>query len=168
MSASARAARVLAVVLSLAACAPEEVTLRLPGVTVQSPLRLSGAVVQGASARWYLASHAPPRYGDPVPIEMTAYCLTRTTTRRGRYVRAGIVAADPTLFPLSRYIELYVGRRYLGRFLIDDTGRLIKGNIIDIWMPTCREARLFGRRKGTAVLVPREPSVTLAGKARNP
>jgi len=41
------------------------------------------------------------------------------------------------------------------RFLIDDTGGVIKGNILDIWTPTCREARLFGRVKGTAVLVPR-------------
>jgi 3D (Asp-Asp-Asp) domain-containing protein len=137
----------------------------MPPVVVQSPLRLPGAVVQGASTRWYLASYQPPRYGDPGPIQMTAYCLTKTTTRRGRYVRAGIVAADPRLFPLSRYIELYDGRRYLGRFLIDDTGRLIKGAIIDVWMPTCREARIFGRRNGIAVLVPREPGVQLAGKA---
>jgi 3D (Asp-Asp-Asp) domain-containing protein len=140
--------------------------LVMPPVVVQSPLRLPGAVVQGASMRWYLASYQPPRYGDPVPIQMTAYCLTKTTTRRGRYVRAGIVAADPKLFPLSRYVELYDGRRYLGRFLIDDTGRLIKGAIIDIWMPTCREARIFGRRKGIAVLVPREPGVQLAGKTQ--
>ena len=140
--------------------------LVMPPVVVQSPLRLPGAVVQGASTRWYLASYQPPRYGEPVPIQMTAYCLTKTTTRRGRYVRAGIVAADPRLFPLSRYIELYDGRRYLGRFLIDNTGRLIKGAIIDIWMPTCREARIFGRRNGIAVLVPREPGVQLAGKAQ--
>ena len=72
--------------------------------------------------------------------------------------KLGIVAADPRLFPLSRYVELYADGRYLGRFLIDDTGRLIKGNVIDIWMPTCREARQFGRRKGTAVLVPRQPA----------
>jgi 3D (Asp-Asp-Asp) domain-containing protein len=137
-----------------------------PPVIVQSPVLLPGAVVQGAATRWYLASYAPPRYGEPVPVEMTAYCLTRTTTRRGRYVRAGIVAADPRLFPLSRYVELYDGRRYLGRFLIDDTGRLIKGNIIDVWMPTCREAKIFGRRKGIAVLVPRDPAVSLAGSPR--
>jgi 3D (Asp-Asp-Asp) domain-containing protein len=135
----------------------------MPPVVVQSPLLLPGAIVQGASQRWYLASDGPPRYGDPVPVEMTAYCLTRTQTRRGRYVRAGIVATDPRLFPLARYIELYEGRRYLGRFLIDDTGRLIKGNKIDIWMPTCREARLWGRRTGVAVLVPREPDVRMAG-----
>ena len=140
--------------------------LRLEPVVVQSPLLMPGAIVQGASSNWYHASYTPPRYGEPVPIQMTAYCLTRTTTRRGRYVRAGIVAADPKLFPLSRYIELYEGKRYLGRFLIDDTGRLIKGNIIDIWVPTCREAKLWGRRKGVAVLVPREPTVELAGKPR--
>jgi 3D (Asp-Asp-Asp) domain-containing protein len=59
---------------------------------------------------------------------------------------------------------LYEGRRYLGRFLIDDTGRLIKGNIIDIWVPTCREAKIWGRRNGVAVLVPREPGIELAGR----
>lgn len=165
MTRGRRSTLLLALLALTGACNADE-ALNLPPVVVQSPLLLPGALVQGASATWHLASHAPPRYGDPVPIEMTAYCLTKTTTRRGRYVRAGIVAADPTLFPLSRYIELYVGRRYLGRFLIDDTGRLIKGNIIDIWMPTCREARLFGRRKGTAVLVPREPAVNLAGAPR--
>lgn len=149
---------------AFAACTPADEPILMPPVVVQSPLLMPVTVVQGASPKWYLAANAPPRYGEPVPVQMTAYCLTRTTTRRGRYVRAGIVATDPKLFPLSRYIELYVGRRYLGRFLIDDTGRLIKGNIIDIWMPTCREARLFGRRNGTAVLVPREPTVTLAGQ----
>jgi 3D (Asp-Asp-Asp) domain-containing protein len=152
----------LALVVS---CGDAEAVL-LPPVVVQSPILLPGAVVQGAASRWYLANYSPPRYGEPVPVQMTAYCLTRTTTRRGRYVRAGIVAADPRLFPLSRYVELYDGRRYMGRFLIDDTGRLIKGNIIDVWMPTCREARIFGRRNGIAVLVPREPAVSLAGSPR--
>lgn len=156
----------LALAVSLVGYRKTDPALRMAPVIVQSPLLLAGAVVQGASTRWYLASYTPPRYGDPVPVEMTAYCLTKTQTRRGRYVRAGIVATDPKLFPLARYIELYEGRRYLGRFLIDDTGRLIKGNKIDIWMPTCREARIFGRRKGIGVLVPSEPAVVLAGSSR--
>jgi 3D (Asp-Asp-Asp) domain-containing protein len=137
--------------------------VRLPAVVVRSPVRLPGAVVQGASRRWFLASYAPPRYGDPVPVVLTAYCL-HGTTRRGRYVRNGIIAADPRLFPLSRYVELYDGRRYLGRYLVDDTGKKIKGNHVDVWMATCRAARVFGRRSGTAVLVPREPSIQQAGK----
>jgi 3D (Asp-Asp-Asp) domain-containing protein len=165
----AHTTRTLGLAAVLTACLDgDPAPILLPPVVVQSPLLLPGAVVQGASRRWYLTSYSPPRYGDPVPVEMTAYCLNRNTTRRGRYVRAGIVAADPKLFPLARYLELYVGRKYLGRFLIDDTGRLIKGNKIDIWMPTCREARIFGRRRGTAVLVPREPAVTLAGRPRTP
>lgn len=146
----------------------EPVTIEMAPVVVQSPLQLPAVVVRGATTRWFLAEYAPPRYGDPVPVEITAYCLTRTQTRRGRYVRAGIIATDPRLFPLARFVELYVDRRYMGRFLVDDTGLKIKGNKIDVWMPTCREARIFGRRKGTAVLVPREPAVTLAGQQRSP
>jgi 3D (Asp-Asp-Asp) domain-containing protein len=158
---------VVGVLLLVAACSEGTTApIVLPAVVVQSPLLLPGAVVQGASSKWFLASYSPPAYGEPVPVEMTAYCLTKTTTRRGRYVRAGIVAADPRLFPLARYVELYDGRRYLGRFLIDDTGRLIKGNIIDVWVPTCREAKIFGRRKGVAVLVPRAPGVAQAGAVR--
>jgi 3D (Asp-Asp-Asp) domain-containing protein len=96
-------------------------------------------------------------------VQITAYCL-RGTTRRGRYVRSGIVAADPRYFPLARYIELYAGREYLGRFLVDDTGLKIRGPIIDVWMPSCSDARVFGRQRGTAVLVARpSPRVVQAG-----
>ena len=121
---------------------------------VLATLRLDGVLVRGAAPGW--ASHAGHhvRYGDPLPVEVTAYCL-KGMTRRDRYVRQGIVASDPKIFPLARYLEIYVGRKYFGRFLIDDTGKRIKGNRLDIWTPTCREARLFGRQKGVAVLVPR-------------
>ena len=70
-------------------------------------------------------------------------------------MREGIVAADPKLFPLGRYVELYIGRRYHGRFLVDDTGSRIRDGILDIWTPSCRDARRFGRKRGTAVLVAR-------------
>jgi 3D (Asp-Asp-Asp) domain-containing protein len=123
-------------------------------VVVAPPLLLEGALVRGADREWMLNPSGPLRYGDPVPVSLTAYCL-RGTTRRDHYVREGIVASDPKLFPLGRYLEIYVGKQYYGRFLIDDTGGAIKGNKLDIWTPTCREARLFGRVKGTAVLVPR-------------
>jgi 3D (Asp-Asp-Asp) domain-containing protein len=121
---------------------------------VYAPLRLEGALVRGAAANWAINRTAALRYGDPVPVGLTAYCL-KGLTRRDRYVRQGIVAADPRIFPLARYLEVYVGRNYYGRFLIDDTGKKIKGNRLDIWTPTCSEARRFGWRRGTAVLVPR-------------
>jgi 3D (Asp-Asp-Asp) domain-containing protein len=123
-------------------------------VVVTAPVRLDGALVLGASRDWHVARDVPVRLGDPVPVELTAYCL-KGLTRRDHYVREGIVASDPKVFPLGHYLEVYVGKTYYGRFLIDDTGGVIKGNKLDIWTPTCREARIFGRVKGTAVLVPK-------------
>ena len=117
-----------------------------------APLRLEGALVQGASRDWAVGRKGPLGTGEPVPVQLTAYCL-QGTTRRDRFVREGIVAADPKLFPLGRYVEVYVGRKYHGRFLVDDTGGLFKNGILDIWTPSCREARRFGRQRGTAVLV---------------
>jgi 3D (Asp-Asp-Asp) domain-containing protein len=139
---------------------PREIPRHDP-VVVMSPVRLDGAVVRGAKKGWYLAVNSP-RYAEPVPIMLTSYCL-RGTTRRGRFVRPGIIAADPRFFPLSRYVELYVGRKYYGRFLIDDTGRKIKGNHIDVWMPSCSDAKRFGVKRGTAVLLPRLPELRQAG-----
>lgn len=153
---------IIAAVAFVASCAKTPRTYTHDPVVVMSPLRIEGAVVRGAKTGWYLASNGPPRYGDPVPVLLTSYCLSGTT-RRGRYVRAGIVAADPKFFPLSRYIELYVGKKYYGRFLVDDTGRKIKRNHLDIWLPTCRESKIFGVKRGTAVLVSRTPEVRLAG-----
>ena len=123
-------------------------------VVVTAPIRLDGALVLGASRDWHVNRSRPMRLGIPVPVSLTAYCL-RGLTRRDHYVREGIIASDPKMFPLGHYLEVYVGKTYYGRFLIDDTGGVIKGNKLDIWTPTCREARLFGRMKGTAVLVPK-------------
>jgi 3D (Asp-Asp-Asp) domain-containing protein len=137
-------------------------------VTRTDTVRLNGVVVHAAARGWNRKMRHPVATGEPVPVLVTAYCLSGTT-RRGRYVRAGIVAADPHLFPLSRYIELYAGTKYLGRFLVDDTGSRIRGAHIDMWVPTCREAILFGRRRGTAMLVPRpDLEVVQAGSTASP
>lgn len=133
--------------------APLEPVLFEPTVVVAT-LRLEGAVVRGASSNWATLPGARARYGDPLPVVVTAYCL-HGLTRRDRYVREGIVAADPRIFPLARYLEIYVGRKYFGRFLVDDTGKRIKGNRLDIWTSTCGEAVRFGMQKGIAVLVPK-------------
>lgn len=118
------------------------------------PLAMTGALVLGARRDWAKGREKPLDVGEPVPVHVTAYCL-QGTTRRDQPVRQGIVAADPRLFPLGRYVEVYVGRRYHGRFLVDDTGARVRDGVLDIWTPSCHEARRFGRRRGTAVLVPR-------------
>ena len=93
--------------------------------------------------------------GEEIPVTLTQYCL-KGTTRRGRFVRPGIVAADPRIFPLARYVEVFMGKKYLGRFLVDDTGGNVIGATLDIWTPSCRQATRFGRQHGRAVLVARE------------
>ena len=92
--------------------------------------------------------------GRAVPVSLTQYCL-QGETRRGRWVRPGIVAADPRVFPLARYVEVFLDKDYIGRFLVDDTGKNVLGPTLDIWNPDCREAARFGRRWGHAILIAR-------------
>ncbi|HEY4672257.1 MAG TPA: hypothetical protein VN797_10280 [Gemmatimonadaceae bacterium] len=92
--------------------------------------------------------------GVTIPVSLTQYCV-QGETRRGRQTRHGIVAADPRIFPLSRYVEVFLGDEYLGRYLVDDTGGNVLGATLDIWNPDCREAARFGRHWGAATLVAR-------------
>lgn len=107
-----------------------------------------------AGVRLFASVEERARGGERIAVTITAYCL-QGRTRRGNWVRDGIVAADPRLFPLGRELELWIGRRSAGRHLIDDTGSAIKGAKLDLWMGDCREAIRFGRRRGYAQLVPR-------------
>jgi 3D (Asp-Asp-Asp) domain-containing protein len=93
--------------------------------------------------------------GVTIPVSLTQYCV-QGETRRGRVTRHGIVAADPRIFPLARYVEVFLGEEYLGRYLVDDTGGNVLGATLDIWNPDCKEAARFGRHWGTAVLVARQ------------
>jgi 3D (Asp-Asp-Asp) domain-containing protein len=74
----------------------------------------------------------------------TAYCL-KGRTAMGGSVRRGIVAADPRILPLGSRVYLNAGP-YSGVYTVADTGGAIKGNILDIWVPSCSEANRFGRR----------------------
>ncbi|HYW49254.1 MAG TPA: 3D domain-containing protein [Gemmatimonadaceae bacterium] len=122
--------------------------VRLPRTVVPSRLVPRGRLFRSIEER--------ARAGERIAVSVTAYCL-QGRTRRGNLVRDGIIAADRKLFPLGREVDLWFGREKYGRFLADDTGGVIIGGIIDVWMPDCKAARRFGRRRGYAQLVPREP-----------
>ena len=77
----------------------------------------------------------------------TAYCL-KGRTAMGHGVRRGVIAADPRVLRLGSRINLGAGA-YSGEYLVSDTGGNVKGRKIDIWMPSCAEARRFGRRTVT-------------------
>ena len=80
----------------------------------------------------------------PAPYVATAYSL-RGRTASGRMVAKGLIAADPRHLPLGSRVRLDAGN-YSGEYLVADTGALVRGKRIDIWIPTSREAMRFGRR----------------------
>ena len=82
----------------------------------------------------------------------TAYCL-RGRTAMGHGVRKGIIAADPRVLRLGSQVNLGAGA-YSGNYLVSDSGSRVKGRKIDIWVPSCAEARRFGRRSVSISAVP--------------
>lgn len=87
-------------------------------------------------------------------FKATAYCL-RGKTASGSHVRQGIVAADTRLLPLGTRIRMNAGK-YSGTYTVADTGGRIKGRILDVWVPSCSEARRFGRKNVKVSVVKRK------------
>lgn len=78
-------------------------------------------------------------------FEATAYC-DFGITYSGVLVQRGIVAADPKILPIGSVIEVRAGD-YSGIYTVMDTGGVVKGEIIDIYMPDYEEAIQFGRQR---------------------
>lgn len=64
-------------------------------------------------------------------------------TKMGIPARYGVIAVDPRVIPLGTYVFV----EGYGFAYACDIGGAIKGNIIDVCVPTNREARNWGRRK---------------------
>jgi 3D (Asp-Asp-Asp) domain-containing protein len=64
----------------------------------------------------------------------------------GLGVRRGTIAADPRILPYGTRVYMTGAGSYDGEYLVTDAGTAIKGNKIDVWVPTIHEARRFGRR----------------------
>ncbi|MEX2262584.1 MAG: 3D domain-containing protein [Bryobacteraceae bacterium] len=76
----------------------------------------------------------------------TAYAL-RGISASGKPARTGMVAADPRVLPLGSRIRIHNLGRYSGEYLVGDTGGMIKGNRIDIFVESYDEAVQFGRQR---------------------
>ena len=108
-----------------------------------------------ATAPVALENHSAGRIGEKLAVEeayvvppvsyvATAYSL-RGRTASGRMVAKGLIAADPRHLPLGSRVRIEAGG-YSGEYLVADTGTLVRGKRIDIWIPSSREAMRFGRR----------------------
>ncbi|HEX2080436.1 MAG TPA: 3D domain-containing protein [Longimicrobium sp.] len=79
-------------------------------------------------------------------MRSTAYCL-RGTMRTGVRVRDGMAAGDPSVLPLGSVVRVtHPDGRLIGIFVIMDTGGAVRGNKIDLWFDSCREATDWGIR----------------------
>lgn len=96
-------------------------------------------------------SDAPPAgQGRQITVDSTAYCL-RGFTARGTSVEYGTIAVDPRVIPLGS--KIYVPGYGWGRAL--DTGGAVRGNIIDIWLPSSSQCYAWGRRTVTITVFDR-------------
>lgn len=77
-------------------------------------------------------------------VDAVAYHLPGRTAS-GLPVGFGVIAVDPGVIPLGT--RLFVPG--YGAAVAADTGTAIKGNIIDLWMPSTAQARAWGRRTVT-------------------
>jgi peptidoglycan DL-endopeptidase CwlO len=77
-------------------------------------------------------------------VDAVAYHLPGNTAS-GLPVGVGVIAVDPTVIPLGTRV-LVPG---YGPAVAADTGTAIKGNIIDLWMPSTAQALAWGRRTVT-------------------
>jgi 3D (Asp-Asp-Asp) domain-containing protein len=96
-----------------------------------------------------VADAIPPGAVEPQVIVKTffatAYCL-KGQTASGIPVRRGMIAADPRILPLGSVVRLQAGN-YSGIYTVLDTGGAIRGQRIDIYLPTRAEAMRFGARR---------------------
>jgi 3D (Asp-Asp-Asp) domain-containing protein/peptidoglycan hydrolase CwlO-like protein len=82
-----------------------------------------------------------PPGGSPTVVDVVAYC-GGVGTASGLPLGWGTVAVDTNVFPFGTkmYIPGY------GDGVAADRGTAIIGRIIDIWFPTCAQARAWGRK----------------------
>jgi len=82
------------------------------------------------------------RFSKVLSMHSTAYTHTGHRTATGIYPYKGIVAVDPKVIPLGTklYIDGY------GYATAADIGSSVKGNRIDVFVETEKEARSWGRR----------------------
>lgn len=126
-----------------------------PADTTAPTTNLDGTAVPEADpAPIPLPAVADSRGAFPITrrIEMrsTAYCL-RGNMRTGVRVRDGMAAGDPSVLPLGSVVRVsHPDGRLVGIFVIMDTGGAIRGNKIDLWFDSCREASDWGIRRVVA------------------
>jgi 3D (Asp-Asp-Asp) domain-containing protein len=89
---------------------------------------------------------ALPMPGSRLAFSASAYCKG-IVTASGVPAQSGVAAADPELLPVGSVIEIdSLPRKYNGIYTVMDTGPLVQGRLVDVYMWNCNEALAFGRK----------------------
>ena len=89
------------------------------------------------------SARAPLTAPQPYTAFSYSWCCRGAS---GLGTRRGTIAADPRILPYGTRVYMTGAGSYDGEYLVTDAGTAIKGNKIDVWVPTVKEARRFGRR----------------------
>ena len=104
-----------------------------------------------------LGSGAPSDYIFEMPVELTAYTYVEEgglVTFTGDDTRVGYVAVDRSVIPMHSYMYIVTDSGFVyGYCYAKDTGGAIKGNKIDLFLPSLKDTNMFGRQKGTAYII---------------
>ena len=86
-------------------------------------------------------------YSKKMLCNATAY-YGGTSTATGHPVGVGVIAVDPKVIPYRTrmFIRTWNGSRTYGIGTAYDCGGAVKGNIIDLWMPSYADCVSWGRR----------------------
>src|SRR5712691_12939399 len=89
---------------------------------------------------------ALPAPGARLAFAATAYCKG-ITTASGVAAQRGVAAADPELLPVGSVVQVdTLEPRYNGIYTVMDTGPLVQGRQVDLYVWNCNDALEFGRR----------------------
>ncbi len=90
---------------------------------------------------------APVTGTHTLVVDAVAYHLPGNTAS-GIPVGVGVIAVDPSVIPLGTrvFVPGY------GPAVAADVGSAVKGNIIDLWMPSTAKALAWGRRTVTITI----------------
>ncbi len=125
-----------------------EITSRSAAAPEPSTAAPSAGTTETSPAQDASAPPGTPTQGTRQFVaDAVAYHLPGKTAS-GLPVGVGVIAVDPTVIPLGTrvFIPGY------GPAVAADVGSAIKGNIIDLWMPSTAQARAWGRRTVTITI----------------
>ncbi len=117
----------------------------------------NAVVYVDASHLLNVGSGTPTNYVKKLSCSFTAYTYNKSgpsLTASGAKAKVGYVAVDRSVIPMHSYLYVVLDNGFVyGYCYAKDTGGAIKGNIVDLFLPSETDCTYFGRRTGTVYVI---------------